>query len=157
MACSVVSHARTLVARDSGRLLPASQRAEWGQRSVAAFPVADGRLDSRSARFVAHGLGLPSTKLAACPRLHCVSMSLRLDTHIIRIVSRALDTAIAKMSVLPPEEQDQIAQWLLGELQDEERWTQAFSGSQDALSRLAGEARADIKAGRATQLDPDKL
>ena len=38
----------------------------------------------------------------------------------------------------------------VGELQDEERWTQAFSGSQDALSRLAGEARADIKAGRAT-------
>ncbi len=72
-------------------------------------------------------------------------------------MSRAFDTAIEKMSALPPEVQDRIAQWLLGELEDEERWTQAFSGTQDALSRLADESRADIKAGRATQLDPDKL
>ena len=76
---------------------------------------------------------------------------------MIRIVSRAFDTAIEKMSALPPEEQDRIAQRLLGELQDEERWTQAFSSFQHALSRLADEARADIKGGRATQLDPDKL
>ncbi|MDE0265179.1 MAG: hypothetical protein OXJ37_22460 [Bryobacterales bacterium] len=76
---------------------------------------------------------------------------------MIRIVSRAFDTAIEKMSALPPEEQDRIAQWLLGELQDEERWTQAFSSSQDALNKLADEARAEIKAGRASQLDPDKL
>ena len=48
-------------------------------------------------------------------------------------------------------------QWLLGTLQDEERWSQAFLGSQDALSRLAYDARADTKACRATQLDPDKL
>lgn len=80
----------------------------------------------------------------------------RLNAHIIRDVSRAFDTAIEKMSALPPEEQDRIAQWLLGELQDEERWTQAFSSSQDALGRLADEARADVKAGRATQLDPDQ-
>lgn len=72
-------------------------------------------------------------------------------------MSRAFDTAMEKMSALPREEQDRIAQWLLDELQDEERWTQAFSGTQDALSRLADEARADIKAGRATQLDPAKL
>ena len=61
------------------------------------------------------------------------------------------------MSALPPEGQDRIAQWLLEELQDEERWTEAFSSSQDALSRLADEARDDIKAGRAPQLDRDKL
>ena len=80
-----------------------------------------------------------------------------LNTHIIRIVSRAFDTAIEKMSALPPEERDRIAQWLLGELQDEERWTQAFSSSQHALSKLADEALADIEAGKATELDPDKL
>ena len=72
-------------------------------------------------------------------------------------MSRAFDTAIEKMLALPPEEQDRIAQWLLGELQHEERWTEAFSSSQDGLSILAEGARADIKAGRATQLDPDKL
>ena len=61
------------------------------------------------------------------------------------------------MSALPAEEQDRIARWILGELQDEERWTEAFSDSQDALGALADEARTDIGAGRATQLDPDKL
>ena len=80
-----------------------------------------------------------------------------INPHIIRIVSRAFDTAIEKMSALPPEEQDRIAQWLLDELLDEERWTEVFSSSQEALSRLADEARDDIKAGRATQLDPAKL
>ena len=86
-----------------------------------------------------------------------VGLAACMDTRMIRIVSRAFDTAIEKMSALPPEEQDRIAQWLLGELQDEERWTQAFSSSQDALNKLADEARAEIKAGRASQLDPDKL
>lgn len=42
-------------------------------------------------------------------------------------------------------------------LEDEERRTEAFSTSQDALSMLAVEARADIKAGGATQLVPNKL
>ena len=72
-------------------------------------------------------------------------------------MSRVLDTVVEKMSALPSEEQDRIAQWILAELQDEECWTQASSSSQDALGRLADEARADIEADRATQLDSDKL
>ena len=80
-----------------------------------------------------------------------------LNTHMIRNVSRTLDTAIEKMSALPPEDLERIARWLLGELQDEERWTLAFSSSQEALSRLADEARTETRAGRATQLDPHKL
>ncbi len=51
-------------------------------------------------------------------------------------MTRALDAAIAKLSALPADEQDRIAQWLLDELRDEERWTRQFAGSQDALSRL---------------------
>ena len=72
-------------------------------------------------------------------------------------MTRALDTAIAKIAELPPEEQDRIAQWLLDELKDEDRWTEQFADSQDSLSRLADEARSERDAGRATQLDPDKL
>jgi len=74
-------------------------------------------------------------------------------------VSRPYDIAIEKMSALPHEEQDRIARWILGELQDEERWTEAFSNFQDALSILADEARTDtdIGADKATQLDPEKL
>ena len=72
-------------------------------------------------------------------------------------MTRALDAAIAKLSELPPEEQDRIARWLLDELEDEDLWARQFATSQDALSKLAAEARADRAAGRATELDPDKL
>jgi len=58
-------------------------------------------------------------------------------------MTRALDTAIAKLTTLPAEEQDRIAQWLLDELGDEEYWTRQFAASQDALGRLADEARAE--------------
>jgi hypothetical protein len=45
----------------------------------------------------------------------------------------------------------------LDELADEEHWTRQFEGSQDGLSRLADDARAEIAGGKATDLDPDKL
>ena len=59
--------------------------------------------------------------------------------------------------MLPIDEQDRIAQWLLDELRDEEHWADQFSASQDALSKLATETRADRVGGRTTELDPDKL
>jgi len=61
------------------------------------------------------------------------------------------------LPALPADEQDRIARWLLDELRDEEHWARQFSGSQEALSTLAAEARTDSAAGRATELDPDKL
>jgi hypothetical protein len=76
---------------------------------------------------------------------------------ILAAMTRALDAAIAKLATLPADEQDRIAQWLLDELQDDEHWARQFASSQDALSKLAAEARADRAAGRATELDPDKL
>ena len=72
-------------------------------------------------------------------------------------MTRALDAAIAKLATLPANEQDRIAQWLLEELRDDEHWTRRFAGSQNALSQLAAEARADRAAGRTVDLDPDKL
>ncbi len=72
-------------------------------------------------------------------------------------MTRALDAAIAKLATLPADEQNRIAQWLLDELRDEEHWAWQFSASRDSLSKLAAEARAEPAAGRATELDPDKL
>ncbi len=72
-------------------------------------------------------------------------------------MTRTLETAIAKLATLPDAEQDRVASWLLDELLDEEHWTRQFAGSQDALSKLAAEARADRVHGRTTELDPDKL
>ena len=72
-------------------------------------------------------------------------------------MTRALDAAIQKLAALPADEQDRLARWLMEELKDEEHWARQFAGSQAALDRLADEAIADVAAGRATELDPDKL
>jgi hypothetical protein len=50
-----------------------------------------------------------------------------------------------------------VGRWLLDELRDEERWGEQFGTSQGALGKLAAEARAERKGGRATDLDPEKL
>jgi hypothetical protein len=78
-------------------------------------------------------------------------------SRILRVMTRALDTAIEKLSRLPADEQDRIAHWVLEELRDEEHWARQFAASQSALSRLATEARAERAAGKTTDLDPDKL
>ena len=72
-------------------------------------------------------------------------------------MTHTLDAAIAKLATLPPDEQDRVARWLLDELRDEEHWAHQFGHSQEALSTLAAEARADRAAGRTTELDPEKL
>ena len=72
-------------------------------------------------------------------------------------MTRTLDAAIAKLATLPPDEQDRVGRWLLDELHDEEHWARQFAASQDVLSKLAAEARADHGAGRTTDVDPEKL
>jgi len=79
---------------------------------------------------------------------------------VVRYTSRmtqTLDAAIAKLATLPPDEQDRVGRWLLDELRDGEHWARQFASSQDVLSKLAAEARADLAAGRTTPLDPEKL
>jgi hypothetical protein len=63
-------------------------------------------------------------------------------------VTGTLETAIAKLAALPPEEQDRVGRWLLDELSDEELWERQFGESQGALSKLAAETRnhADRRA-----------
>ncbi|HET9363222.1 MAG TPA: hypothetical protein VFO58_25915 [Vicinamibacterales bacterium] len=72
-------------------------------------------------------------------------------------MTRMLEAAIAKLATLPPDEQDRVGRWLLDELRDEDHWARQFAVSQDILSKLAAEARADLAAGRTTPLDPEKL
>jgi hypothetical protein len=68
-----------------------------------------------------------------------------------------LDAAIAKLATLPPEEQDRVGRWLLNALADDEQWMRQFDASQNTLNKLAAEARADVAAGRTTDVDHDRL
>ena len=99
----------------------------------------------------------PAAASDASPGLCTAELGRLAASGILQNMTRALDAAIAKLAGLPAEEQDRIARWLLAELGDEELWAHQFATSQDALSKLAAEARADVAAGRATELDPDKL
>ncbi len=58
---------------------------------------------------------------------------------------------------MPEEAQDQLAGQLLQELADEARWDEAFATSPDTLERLAADALAEFRAGRAQEAGFDEL
>jgi hypothetical protein len=56
-----------------------------------------------------------------------------------------LEAAFAKAAKLPVLEQDIFANWILEELDSEQRWQEAFASSEEELSRLAVEALVEFK------------
>lgn len=72
-------------------------------------------------------------------------------------MTKALQRAFEAASRLPEQEQDQLAAAILEELTADERWEAALAKSQEALERLANEAREEHRAGRTEALDPDAL
>ena len=59
-----------------------------------------------------------------------------------------LEKAFDEVKKLPPSEQDAVAAILLQELAAEQRWSDSFANSQDALEKLAQEALAEHRAGQ---------
>lgn len=70
-------------------------------------------------------------------------------------MTQRLDEAIAEASKLPAAEQDALAAILLAEIESEQRWSAAFAKSQDVLSQLAAEARAEHAAGKTAPFPSD--
>jgi hypothetical protein len=68
-----------------------------------------------------------------------------------------LELAFSEIEKLPPAEQKVFAEWILEELQSDERWSKLFAKSSDMLSRLADEALAEHKGGKTKKLDPEAL
>ena len=54
---------------------------------------------------------------------------------------------LVTIEVISPEE----------EAADEERWSNSFAASQDALARMADQALKDLDEGRTDELDPNNL
>jgi len=77
--------------------------------------------------------------------------------HYTETMTQTLEQAMAEVAKLPADEQERVGKWLLDELASEREWQKRFAGSQDALSKLAQEARDNVAAGKATDLDPEKL
>ena len=72
-------------------------------------------------------------------------------------MTKLLEQAIAEVQKLPTPEQDAIAALILEEIEDERRWDESFSRSQDQLARLAEKAREDVRAGRVRAAGIDEL
>jgi len=72
-------------------------------------------------------------------------------------VTQLLRKAFDQASQLPPNEQDELAKWLLEEIASEQRWDVAFRASANRLQELADEALQEAREGRTTELDPDRL
>ncbi len=70
-----------------------------------------------------------------------------------------MEKAVAQARALPKDEQDAIAAIMLQEMESERRWSALFADPKSAelLSRLADEALAEAKAGRARKLDVNEL
>jgi len=68
-------------------------------------------------------------------------------------MSSPLEQAFQEASKLPRAEQDAFAAFLLAELKDERAWEKSFANSQDALARLAEQARKDHAEGWTRPLD----
>ena len=69
-------------------------------------------------------------------------------------MTRLLNKAMERVAVLTPKEQDAIAAIVLEEIEDEARWHASFTRSQDALARLADQARREIARGEVLPYDP---
>ncbi len=68
-------------------------------------------------------------------------------------MTKLLKEVLAKLSKLSPERQDELAAWLLAEMEDEARWDKSFVESQDALEKLADEALEEHKRGETRPLE----
>jgi hypothetical protein len=68
-------------------------------------------------------------------------------------MTKLLKEVLAKLSMLPPEQQDELAAFLLAEMEDEARWDKSFAESQDALAKLADEALEEHRRGETRPFD----
>ena len=67
-------------------------------------------------------------------------------------MTKLLERAMEQVSKLPADDQDAVAAIVLEELASEQRWSESFAKSQDALAKLAEQALAEYDAGRTKPL-----
>lgn len=76
------------------------------------------------------------------------------------MVTPAVNTIMKMIEQLPESEQNRVADHLreyLADIEDEQKWDEAFAKSQDKLVYAAREARKQIVEGKSEPMDFDKL
>ncbi|HCS50091.1 hypothetical protein [Rubinisphaera sp.] len=62
-------------------------------------------------------------------------------------MTELLEQLFDRVSKLPPEEQDEIANWIMKELDSERKWDDLFAKSQNQLSEMGAAALAENRNG----------
>ena len=72
-------------------------------------------------------------------------------------MTKALEKAIERLSRMPADRQDQLAQLLLHEMEEDERWVRATAAHADKLQGLVEKVLDADRRGECEPLDPDQL
>ena len=72
-------------------------------------------------------------------------------------MTRLMEQAIERLSAVPATQQDEIARFLLAELEADLRWSQSTAKHGTELKSMVDDVLADDARGDCQPLDPDKL
>ena len=72
-------------------------------------------------------------------------------------MTKLLEEAFALARELPDEQQDALAARIIAELAEDDAFDHKIAATVDQLDWLIEEARADFRAGRTEELDPERL
>ncbi|MBL7127868.1 MAG: hypothetical protein ISS16_02670 [Ignavibacteria bacterium] len=72
-------------------------------------------------------------------------------------MTHLLKKAFERASKLSDEEQNELAKWLISELEAERKWDKSYSKSEDILDKLADEALNEYTAGKTKPMDANLI
>ncbi len=72
-------------------------------------------------------------------------------------MTRRMEQAIERLRTVPEAQQDGLAEFLLHELAQDERWSRSTQQHASKLKGLADEVLRDAAQGRTEPLDPERL
>jgi hypothetical protein len=68
-----------------------------------------------------------------------------------------MEQAIERLRAVPEAQQDRLAEFLLHELAEDDRWVKTTESHANGLRGLIDRVQRDDAAGRCEPLDPDRL
>ncbi|MCS7273555.1 MAG: hypothetical protein NZ550_05335 [Fimbriimonadales bacterium] len=68
-------------------------------------------------------------------------------------MSKYYEAMLERIQSLPEEERERWAEWILSELESEQRWQELFARSDEMLARWAQEAREEHDRGKTLPLE----
>jgi hypothetical protein len=72
-------------------------------------------------------------------------------------MTRLLEEAFRLARQLPDDEQDELASRIIAELSGDDAFDRKIAATVNQLDWLFEEARADFRAGRTEEIDPERL